>query len=386
MKFNLKYLFYTLTIALTTVALAGCSSDEPDVPEPPEKGPAPRTVLVYMVADNSLGTAGFDTLDMNEMLEAAQNGVLGDSRLLVYHDGKNNAPELLELTPEGFITLKSYSASELSVSAARMQEAIDDAKAIAPARNYGLILWSHASGWLQNGMEYDSHISTNSFGSQSGKYMNVTTLADVVEDKGFDYIYFDCCYMAGVEVAYQLRNATATIAASSAELPAEGMPYNITLQYLLPEKANVIEACRSTFEYYDAKSGSERTCTLSVFDTSALNNLATATRNIMEQTEGLPFGFTPQRFMRSNCYIFDFGQYIEALGESVDPSLVAAWREQMENVVLYQQSTSMIFSVLRIYHHSGLTTYIMNNPESANTDNYYQLSWFTDVANVLFHS
>ena len=43
--------------------LAGCDKEEPD-PIPPIPTTASRTVLVYMAADNNLGSGGYDTDDI----------------------------------------------------------------------------------------------------------------------------------------------------------------------------------------------------------------------------------------------------------------------------------------------------------------------------------
>ena len=96
--------------------LCGCSSQEPDAP-PLTK----RTVLVYMVANNaSLGGAGYDTLDIEEMKAAAANGDLAGGRLIVYHAGVNAAPQLLDITQSGIVVLKTYDDSQYSVERARL--------------------------------------------------------------------------------------------------------------------------------------------------------------------------------------------------------------------------------------------------------------------------
>ncbi len=56
--------------------LAGCGDSED--PQPAEKT-VHRTVLVYMVADNSLGSWGCDRSDIEEMVKAADAGGLNGS-------------------------------------------------------------------------------------------------------------------------------------------------------------------------------------------------------------------------------------------------------------------------------------------------------------------
>lgn len=366
---------------LTAIVTTSCDDDIQ------ESTTAPRTVLVYMIADNSLGSYGYDSADIVEMEAAASKGALGKSRLLVYHDPAGASPRLLEISEKGSCVLREYPDSPLSVTSERMNEVFSDMIVIAPAERYGLILWSHANGWLQDGMEAPQGASVLSFGSDHGNTMNITTLAETVESKGFDYIYFDCCHMASVEVAYQLRHATSLIAGSVAELPAEGMPYDITLSYLMMPEADLASACKATFNYYDTKPdniGGDRTCTISLISTEPLDALAETTAAIMRSTTGLPDGFRPQQFMRNNCYLFDFGQYIEALAESVPDELADEWQRQMNRTIVYKAATPRIFNIITINCHSGLSTNILTSTNDADRGNYRQLNWYTNVISSLY--
>lgn len=374
-----------MSVIVAAMALTGCSgNDGPGVPD------TPRAVLVYMIANNSLGAASFDTADLNEMLIAAKQGDFGKSRLIVYHHAYNSHPVLKEITPYGDRIIATYDSRTSSVSSDRMNRVISDFKREAPAQNYGLILWSHGSGWIENGLSNSGKsaspassdmVAPQSFGDDGGRYMNVTTLADVLQDKGFDYIYFDCCYMAGVEVAYELRHCTRRIVASATELPARGMPYDETLRHLLKPDADLIAAARATFDFYNSQSGMNRTCTISVIDTGALDALAGATRAVYEDNNTTSDGFTPQHFMTSTCYLFDFGQYVGDLARN-NPELKAGFDEALGNAVLFKASTPRLWDTLSLKHHSGLSTYL---PGFATTNrfNYDNLQWASDVASAL---
>ncbi|MDE6490143.1 MAG: hypothetical protein K2L49_03185, partial [Muribaculaceae bacterium] len=218
--------------------LNACTSDEQPVLD---SNQVSRTILVYIAATNSLGASSNayrDQADIQEMLEAAASSGFNGGRVIVYHHGyKSTNPVLLEITPEGAIELKAYDTAVSSMDASRMADVISDARTAAPADEYGLILWSHGSGWLEDGI--DQSTEAYSFGEdrewlENSSYrktaMNVTTLADLLgNDRPFSFIYFDCCYMAGIEVVYELRNATDYIVASATELPADGMRYDLNL-------------------------------------------------------------------------------------------------------------------------------------------------------------
>ena len=58
--------------------LVACGSDEPEQPQAPVR----RTILVYMVATNSLGNNQRDPQDLAEMGQAVSAGDLNGCRLL----------------------------------------------------------------------------------------------------------------------------------------------------------------------------------------------------------------------------------------------------------------------------------------------------------------
>ncbi len=361
--------------------------DEP-TPDPKPKQ-APRTVLVYMVANNSL--SGFDSYDLEEMEVAAKAGDLGSSRLMVYHHARNAMPQLKEVTAEGIVVLKDYDKDDYSTSSRRMLQVISDMKSLAPADNYGIVLWSHGSGWLQDGIDESGglnplsesgEVKPLSFGQDGSKWMNVTTLASTLEGAGFDYVYFDCCYMSGIEVMYQMRRVAPLIVASATELPAKGMPYNLNLRHLMPAKADVVAAASTTFDAYDALSGEARTCTMSVINTAALDKLAGLTARIYSAKIPPADDFEPQPFMLKNCYLFDFEQYVEA--KCSDKELLAEWKKALAETVVYENNTPRLWNVLDIEHHCGLSTNILSEPGDADFKNYRQLDWWTDVASSLF--
>lgn len=382
MLYNIRSLVLFLISALL---LTACSSDEPVKPEVTN-----RTVLVYIVSNNSLGRDSLDYDDIDEMLVAARNGDIADGRLLVYHAGAYDQPELKEITSSGIKSLKVYDNSEYSVESSRMAQVITDAKTLAPADDYGLVLWSHASGWLEDGME-PAQETTYSFGIDRINKMNVTTLAQTLESTGdkFSFIYFDCCLMASVEVAYELRNTTDFIVGSTTELPAAGMPYNKNIQCFFKPTPDLVQAANNTFELYDTKSDSrERWCTMSVISTASLTRLADATKAIYSAVPSmaLPSGYTPQPYQTdSRVYLYDFADYAEAMatGYSVDASLVDEYRKALETTVLYEAATPMLFGYLPLTKHCGLSTYILTSETATQTKNYNHLSWYADVASAL---
>lgn len=391
-----SFTFLSLLFAAAAV-LSATACHEKNGPEPePEPVPGTRTVLVYQVANNNLGSNHYDRADIREMIEGAKKGDIPEGHhLLVYNAGYCTDPTLVEVTDAGLDTIRAYSGKVSSVRSDRMLEVLGDAEKFADTQEFGLVLWSHGSGWLQDGINDAADITPLSFGSDDGDCMNITTLANALSrGPELSFLYFDCCYMASVETLYQLRKVAPVIVGSATELRTEGMPYDQNLAAFFSPVPDMVQAATNTFELYDQCSGMDRTCTMSVVRTAALDSLAEATKAIYALANGnMPATYTPQRFMNrgiSNCLYFDFEQYVEALcmndGAERFPSSAALlddFREALGRCVVYAAATPMLWNSVPLDRHCGLSTYILMNPDYSKNNKYYTLSWYDDVASSL---
>ncbi len=339
-----------------------------------------RTVLVYMVADNSLGSYGNDRADFEEMETAAKAGALNGGRLLVYYNRpgteKGNAPQLIEVTAKGLEVIKTYAddPSIYSVDASRMAEAFADMKRYAPALDYGLVLWSHANGWMETS-------SSRSFGQDRKATMKISSLDEALKGTDFSFIYFDCCSMATIEVVWELRNHAPVIVASGTELPADGMPYDVTLPHFFAKgKADMEAAARATFEHYNALSSWRRTCTISVINTSALDALADATAEIFAGvTEFQDDLDLIQPYFRNEVitYMYDFEDYIERLNPTSEQ--LDRWRAALADVIVYRNATPYLFMDISLDRYCGLGCYVIRDQREIKAFNYNARAWYRDV-------
>lgn len=387
----LQYIFLPL-FALMNMLLYSCSEkgDEPDVPSIND---ARRTVLVYMSANNNL--ARYAPYDIEEMEKGVKNGALkkGD-RLLVFHE-TDTLTSLKEVTSSGTKVLKTYPQSALSVQASTMKMVLDDVETLSPHTSFGMILWGHGSGWFEDGIaepDLDPYaISPLSYGYskfEDKKYwMNTSTMARVLEGRGLDFLYFDCCLMMSVETMYELRHTAPYIVGSPSELGLNGMPYDRTLKYFFADgDADLIAAASTTFDYYCQYMPEE--CTMSVVKTSELDKLADATRAIYELSYvGMPSSpFEPQIYSILTEYkdmFYDFGHYVDYLATNY-PDLANKFDTALNNAVIYKETTSNVYgSAKKMNHYSGLTTYILPNFSASSTKNYGALEWWNDVAKYL---
>ena len=141
---KIKYIVYYLLFILISTS---CTHEDVLTNEE-----SPRTILVYMAADNSL--SGFDKQNINSMLEGGTREALNGGNLIVYIDAKDTIPLLIQITSEGKKVLKSYPEHENSVSVETMKEVIEEVKTNFPAKSYGLMLWSHGSNWFPSDMTF----------------------------------------------------------------------------------------------------------------------------------------------------------------------------------------------------------------------------------------
>lgn len=352
-----------------------------------------------MIANNSLGNSSnpsqqYDDKDLAEMQKAVLNNDIKNGRLIVYHvpPAKEGVPTLKEITSDGIIDLKTYDSSTLSTDPAQLEQVISDTYAHAPALDYGLILWSHSSAWV----EYPTaksittekqNIQPLAFGEEiTGNgtyYMKVTSLAQVLNKHNFNFIYFDCCHMASIEVVYELKNATKYIIASTTELPADGMPYDLNIPLFFEETPRLKQACQNTFDFYNNLTGNNKTCAISLIETTHLNELASISREIFSAKAELPIDFNPQQFVYgSSCYSFDFEQYLTTLSPSEDIS--HNFRDILNKVVLYKNTTPSIWGLIEMKYHCGLGCHILKKESDSSVRGYNNHLWWQDVVKYQF--
>lgn len=386
----MKPILHALTLLLTILSatvMYGCSDSEPDKPITTVS----RTVLVYMVADNNL--SGYASSDIDEMRRGVMNGTgLSGGRLLIYYSGPDKRPRLLEIDRTGKEQeLAVYDAGVSSVSIERMQQVLNDTKALSPADSYGLVLWSHATGWMsETGTIEESRatetgcLNPQSFGydGSAGLRMKLSSLADALDGNHFEFIYFDCCHMATVEVVYELRHVTDRIIASPTELDVEGMPYDLNINRLFASIPDLQGALDNTFDFYDRRysDGTGYGCCISLLNTTAIENLAAATRAIFDSGIKTPAAYDPVKYFRNETKvhgIYDMNHYITTICS--DPQLMAGWQAAFNDVVMSFRTTEHVF-LLPAEHFAGLGCHIIRSQADVDLYGYTDTEWWTDVA------
>lgn len=375
--------------------LAGCSKDEDE-----SEISAPRTVLVYIAADNSLNQEGYDNIEL--MLKGWRDY---NGHLVIYFDSSDRVPELLTLEKgkDGKAqkrVLETY-PEENSASGKTLARVIADTKRLFPAESYGLILWSHGMAWLPESYSFPGssgrmgireYPRTKYFGqdyhrgdSDESGYMDIHALADVLPDRGFRFILFDACFMASVEVLYELRNKSDYIIASPAEVLAAGFPYDKILPYLWGEEEDMKQICREFYDLYRTQSGDYQSATVSLTQTVELESLAGITREILrgKTTNGiLPetsvSGVRQYKISGGLPRVFyDFGEFVRSQATT---GQLSAFDAQMAKTVIYKKATEKFFGEpIPAGQYSGISSYIPLQRWATMNTYYATYSWYQSV-------
>jgi hypothetical protein len=361
---NTRNLFlYTALCLMALWLLGACSQYEEDTPAPVE-----RVLLVYLAGDNNLSG------ESRDKLEAIKRGWdhSPTARILIFHDPIDSAPRLYELGSEAAEKLIEQYAEDNSAGAAVFRRVIDQAKTLYPQAEFNLLVFSHASGWLPAG----NLVRPRSVLVDGKDEMELADFAAAIPDKAFKHIVFETCFMAGIEVAYQLKDKAEYIAASSAEIVSPGFTsvyskYINELAYGSPQK--FMEAA---FACFDSQSGYMHSATFSLIKTAGLGPLAGFVRqNCDFEREVLITGI--QHFDRNSYRLFaDFEDYYSSLVKT------DAQRSELAGLlaacVVWKASTPYFmegYNGFAIRKHSGMTAYIMQQRYPLLNEAYRNLDW-----------
>lgn len=269
--------FRILLAAIVCTALGACQDD----PIKETEVFSSKTVIVYMAAENSLSGVAQD--DLAEMIRGAAQLPSGQQVVVFLDDTKN--PRLYRIDCNGIQKLREYNEDFCSTDSTRMEDVLTDIFTAYPANNYGLVLWSHGSGWSP-GANSARTTQPRSFGidnerntySNAGKEMEITTLAHILSHHPHtDFIMFDACLMQSIEVAYELKDVTDYIIGSPAETPGPGAPYHTVLPSMFQSPTDVSGIVNNYFSYYETNYG----MLISAIRTDRTEQLATLTRQLL---------------------------------------------------------------------------------------------------------
>ena len=338
-----------------------------------------RTVLVYIAADNSL--ASYHQGDINEMLEGAGN-IPNDCRLLAYIDDYS-LPRIISIEQKNgkpkTKTLQQYTDEHNSGDVKTLRSVMQWVVKNAPARSYGLVLWSHGTSWLPTKAPAQRAICVDS--KSGGSWMDIAEIAEVLTQfPHLDFILFDACFMQAAEVAYELREVTDYIIASPAEIPGPGAPYHRLVAPMFATPTNADSIAKEYYLEYEENNiyvqGEGSDCfgvCLSVVDCKQLDSLATMTNEMIQKynnpESSVKLSEVQQYYPYSNSTstpeYYDMNGYMSRL--ITDPADYARWRGALDAAVPSKYTTDQWFS-----SYVG----IYGGPLDVDTENYGGISCY----------
>lgn len=327
-------------------------------------------------------------------------------------------------------TIEVFDESHIASSSQTLNEVLSIARDRFPARGYGLLFSSHGSGWLPQDYYYDpwtfekKHAGeltasavegmkrvradipssrleddpyfgmTRSLGRDEESSGGVTpakemTTAELVAGIPFhlDYLLFDMCFSASVEVMYALKDKTSWIGASCAEVLANGLfDYSHITNFLLNGKEPDLPGLiKDGFAMYDGHSfGLEQSSTISLIRTDGMDSLAEVCRYLFEKYSSslanLKYKNVQGYYRLDRHYFFDLEDVFVKCGASEED--LAMLREALGGCVTYCAATPWFMESFRIDTTCGLSIYLPAAGTRLLNKYYMEEAWNKDTGLV----
>lgn len=401
---------FVIWLAMLGMILSSCGKEDLFAPH---KGQYEHVFIYYSLGFHNLSSDL--RADFKELLESKAPGKYRDIAVVAYcHNTKNDlynysiptSPVLIQLSYQDgetkIDTLKVYSKDTISASAEALEQALLDIRELFPSRRYGMLLSSHASGWLpssysdygENHEEEEEIIVlkaqrrlyplTKSIGMQATTdkdFQYKIDLHDFAAALPFklEYLIFDACLMGCIEVAWELKDKCDYIIASPTETLQYGMVYSTLIRHLMiASEPNYFAICKSSFDFYDKQSGINRSATYSLYDCRKIEPVAVAFADILnshrDQIRNISVSDVQAYFYNSKCLYFyhDLRDFAAVLGAS--ESELAALDTALSQFIPLHLETPSFFGK-KLERCCGISTYIPLNDHLLLNSLYLHLSW-----------
>lgn len=355
--------FLCLWVLIGSLLITSCSDDNGPAPIPNTE----KTLLLYMPWSSTAQEPYSNTLypcfmENLASIERAigQQGGLGSTRLLAFVSQSPTYSALVEIKYQGGTclrdTLKRYEGHAYT-SASGIASLLGDVRHYAEAPTYAMVIGSHGTGWIPR--DVTNYYRSRAFGGVEPEFMTeISTLASGISQAGMtmQFIAFDDCYMAGIEVAYELRHAASHLIASTSEIMSEGLPYRQIWKYLSAQNPDYRAIVNEFYTYYSHFAYPYGT--LSVIDCAQVDNMASLMTDFNHR-----YVFDESRLdqlqkldgMRQTIF-YDMGSYIDQLCDANDQ---AQFVLLVQRLVPYHAHTPKIWTDLSSYN-GGFSTVAVN--------------------------
>ena len=358
-----------------------------------------RTLMVYLAGDNNL--SGHMQKNISSMMSAWKESY--NANIVIYFDAPNAAPELYTFRFKGKEVekqvLKTYEEMD-SADPEVLKKILNEMQDLYPSDSYGLILGSHASGWIPSGgsgrssrMLYAEPVLTRSFGTDytGPNEMDTRDMAKAIpfNKENLEFILFDACLMSSIEVLYDLRDRAKYVIASPAELPAPGFPYARVMPYFWGKGTNLekdlVKVCDEFWDYYNTYNAANRFGTIALIKMDGMEHLFDLTREVLQGKKenvatidkNAVYCYPMVEYFKYDRF-FDLGEYMKYMTEGRE-GLYKEYRDFLDNqVVIYKNVTNpFYYTEIPEEKFSGIATYIPLGIDEwrDETGAYWGFSW-----------
>lgn len=380
----MKQFVYGFIFAIVSIiGLGSCTEEAVDVDKVNK-----QTILVFLPWTGGNSSIGL-TKALSNNIDSICAGItdkkgLNNTRVLVFFSNNANNSTLFDLTYNDVTKevsrtpIKTYEGSAYN-SANGFADLLNEVRQNAEALNYALIIGGHGCGWscaddwinypnqaksFNTQQTFDTSFSgiqfgadpnnptTRFFGSVDRKEnsIDLSTLAEGIKQSGIkmQYILFDVCYMGNVETAYELKDVTNYLIATSSEIMANGIPYRSMWSYLNGTTPNYSSLVNGIVNFY--KNSSTPYCNMAAIDCRQLDALTNVMKEINQKytlDTTIPLdsiqpldGFLPH-------LSYDMAVYVDSLKPS--GYLKEQFNNQLKKTVKAAAHTEYAYTALDLY-------------------------------------
>lgn len=307
----------------------------------------------------------------------ADNVLLVLSRKRISDNSTPVAPVLYRMYKDGEgtvikDTLLKWDEKKQATDPSLLQEVLKYAKNEFPAKGYGIVYSSHASGWLPDPDRSTKGESVQSVGqdSDTGR-VHETELYEFVDaiPYGLDYVLFDACFMACVEVAWALKDKAPLVGFSPTEIMSDGFNYSTLADRLIGStEPDPLGVCQDYFAQYTDPKQRTPYATITLVDTRNLDALAAQCKTLFEKYRTSIAALTSnqvQKYFRPGRnpwheHLFDLRHMLVKAG--ITEAETAAFDKALNACILYERHTDYFMS-LPLINVCGLSVFL---PSSGN--------------------
>ena len=239
--FNFQSSIFNFNFSLFAILLLTACSSSDDTPAPEPVVPAQRTVIAYFEGNNNLRSSLNE--DIKE-IESGSKSLSATTNLILFANIYGQKPYIAEVAGGKLTKVREWESTFYATHPDSMLSVMRWITEKYPANEYGIIFGGHGTGSLTKGINNKSEEDTipttlrpayaygNDYSTTPSQkprwWINTGTLATVISHlpERPKFIFFDCCLMQDIDVAYQFRKYTDYIVSPVSETPDKGAPYD----------------------------------------------------------------------------------------------------------------------------------------------------------------